>query len=54
MDDDTILDFFCYDQALYPGLTCPSCDIGHLICLDGDEHHICDVCDTEFAVTDGE
>jgi hypothetical protein len=50
--EEEILDFFCYDEALFPAIRCPSCDIGRLICLDGDEHHICDVCDLEFVVTE--
>jgi hypothetical protein len=54
MDEETILDFFCYDEALYPGLTCPSCDIGRLFCLDDAELYQCDICDLKFTVTDVE
>ena len=54
MDDDTLLDFFCYDEALESRLSCPSCNTGRLFNVDQAELFQCDICDLEFIVTDEE
>jgi len=52
--EEEILDFFCYNEALFPAITCPSCGIGRLISVNEDELFQCEICDLEFIVTDVE
>ena len=51
MDDETLLEFFCYDEALTPSLDCPLC-MGRLFRSLEDAIYTCDTCDKEFTVSD--